>query len=339
MTDDNIQNFRANIKQLDEIMNLIGELAINKNNLEHIASMYDLKELTKVLSHCNRLITDLQKCVLEIRMVPIDYVFNKFPIMVRDLSKAEGKEIDFIIDGKDIELDRTVLDRISDPLAHLLRNAVDHGIEPPEERESNGKSRTGTIKLTAKRVQNKVIIEVEDDGRGMNEIITEGTVGEQLGVGLEVVKSCIESLGGSVKIESHTGVGSKFTLQLPLTVAIVQYLLVGVGKETYRLPLNNVLKTLKINYEDIITINNHEVFVLKDQVIPLLRLHDLLGIPIPLRSFNPLDNRITVVIIEKDNKNLGLIVDTLIEKQEIVIKSLGDLLKTGPPYLEIEKFF
>ncbi|MFQ6063589.1 MAG: ATP-binding protein, partial [Methanosarcinales archaeon] len=278
-----IQNLRVNIKQLDEIMNLVGELAINKSNLEHIASMYDLKELTNVLSHFNRLINDLQNCVLEMRMVPIDYVFNKFPRMVRDLSKAEGKEIDFIIDGKDIELDRTVLDRISDPLVHLLRNAVDHGIETPEERESKGKSRTGTIKLTAKRVQNKVIIEIEDDGRGIDlqkikaSSIEKGIITEYeaknlndqeliallftpgvstakkvtdvsgRGVGLDVVKSGIESLGGTVKIESNIGIGSKFTLKLPLTVAIVQSLLVGVGKETYMLPLNNVLKTLKIN--------------------------------------------------------------------------------------------
>jgi two-component system chemotaxis sensor kinase CheA len=294
-------------------------------------------------------------------MVAIEQVFNRFPRMVRDLAKDLNKEIEFLLEGKETELDRTVIDEIGDPLIHLLRNAVDHGIEAPAVRVANGKPRRGTIVLRARHEGNNVYIEVEDDGAGIQtdrirqKAIDRGLIGakeaEEMtneeaiellfspgfstaenvtdisgrGVGLDVVKSKIESLNGEMQVESKPGEGTRFKIKLPLTLAIIQALMVSVRDEIYAIPLSSVNETTILLQEEIKMIQNQEVMVLRGNVLPLYRLDNLLEVPGESQS-----EELYVVVVRKGDKQVGLVVDTLIGQQEIVIKSLGKVLAGIP---------
>ena len=349
---------RIGVERLDVVMNLVGELVINRSRLIRIGDKYQLRELTETLARVDRIITDLQDEITQMRMIPVDHIFNRFPRLVRDLSKMQEKEIDFIIEGSEIELDRTVLDEIGDPLLHLLRNAVDHGIEPPDDRVSKGKDRTGTIKLIAERERGYVTIKVEDDGKGIdpegirNIAVKKGFISEERaselsdtdalllifnpgfstaevttdvsgrGVGMDVVKSKVESLGGTVEIQSQVGVGSGTRLRLPITMAIIQALLAEVSDATYAIPLSGVLEILKINAADIKTLRGTEVINLRGKVLPLVTLRRLFGIA----TDETTESRI-VVVIEKSDGNIGLVIDSILDQEEIVIKPLGKFLE------------
>lgn len=355
----NVQSVRVGIERLDSLMNLVGELVINKIRLMQIASDHKLDYLEETLASLNRLTNDLQEEIMATRMVPIDQIFNRFPRMVRDLAKKEGKEIELILEGGDIELDRTVLDEVGDPLVHILRNCVDHGIESPEAREKAGKSRKGKVKLAARREKNYVVIEAQDDGKGMDpkkfrdsavakgvmsaEDIAKLTDTEVLnlsflpgfstaekitdvsgrGVGMDVVKTKIEALGGSVKLESKAGKGTDITLKLPLTVAIIHSLMVKVGKDVYAVPITNVVRDLAIKKDMIKTIKGEEVIMMMGEVLPLIRLHDLFNV-----KSNGFDDMI-VVVVERGGSNVGIVVDHVLGQQEVIIKKLDNRLLKG----------
>lgn len=357
-----MRTIRVDIDRLDDLMNLVGELVINKTRLVQIGSVYKLTELDETLAQIGRITTELQAVVMKLRMVPVEHVFNRFPRMVRDLAREEGKEVEFIIEGKETELDRTVIDEIGEPLVHLLRNAIDHGIEPPDERERLGKPRKGLLKLSAHHEGNYVVIEVQDDGKGIdiekvkqravergivspeevermteNEILmlitlpgfsTSDKVTEVSGrgVGMDVVKSKVEALNGILEIETEKGKGTKVIIKLPLTLAIIQALLTRVGEEIYAIPLANIDETLSITPQDVKLVRNQEVILLRGSVLPLVRLHDVLDVP-PAPSKNGDEEEYAVVVARVGEKRAGLVVDTLIGQQEIVIKSLGKLLR------------
>jgi len=355
------QTVRVDIDRLDNLMNLVGELVMHKGRLGQIASNRRIVELNETIEQIDRISTDLQSVVMKVRMVPIEQVFNRFPRMVRDLAKELNKEIEFIMEGKETELDRTVIDEIGDPLIHLLRNAIDHGLESPSVRTQKGKPRIGTIILRARHEGNSVFIEVEDDGAGIqiervkNKAVAKGIItakeaeemtAEQAvdllfspgfstaenitdvsgrGVGLDVVKSKIESLNGEIQVDSKPGQGTKFVVKLPLTLAIIQALMVAVRDEIYAIPLSTVNETTMLSSEDIRLIQNQEVIVLRGNVLPLYRLDSLLEVP-----GETVSDESYVVVVYKGNKQIGLVVDRLIGQQEIVIKSLGKVLAGTP---------
>lgn len=356
------QTVRVDIDRLDNLMNLVGELVMHKGRLEQIGANQKINELDDTIEQIDRISTDLQSVVMKVRMVPIEQVFNRFPRMVRDLAKDLKKEVDFIIEGKETELDRTVIDEIGDPLVHLLRNSIDHGIETSQEREQKGKDRQGTVILKARHEGNNVYIEVEDDGGGIhhNKIIEKAIEknlitakdAEQLsreeatdllflpgfstasnvtdvsgrGVGLDVVKNKIESLNGEIYIDSTPGKGTKFRIKLPLTLAIIQALMVAVQEEIYAIPLSSVDETTMITKEDIKMIQNQEVIMLRGNVLPLFRLTELLEVSGETND----EGDMYVVVVRKADRQIGLVLDTLIGQQEIVIKSLGRLLAGIP---------
>ena len=355
------QTVRVDIDRLDNLMNLVGELVMHKGRLGQIASNRRIVELNETIEQIDRISTDLQSVVMKVRMVPIEQVFNRFPRMVRDLAKELNKEIEFIMEGKETELDRTVIDEIGDPLIHLLRNAIDHGLESPSVRTQKGKPRIGTIILRARHEGNSVFIEVEDDGAGIqiervkNKAVAKGIItakeaeemtAEQAvdllfspgfstaenitdvsgrGVGLDVVKSKIESLNGEIQVDSKPGQGTKFVVKLPLTLAIIQALMVAVRDEIYAIPLSTVNETTMLSSEDIRLIQNQEVIVLRGNVLPLYRLDSLLEVP-----GETVSDESYVAVVYKGNKQIGLVVDRLIGQQEIVIKSLGKVLAGTP---------
>jgi two-component system chemotaxis sensor kinase CheA len=350
-----IQNVRVNITQLDSLVNRVGELVINKISLEHLISNYEDPELHDAVSQLSRIVEEMQNEVMEIRMVPVDHLFSKYPRIIRDLANKKEKKIKLIVDGGDIELDRTVLDGLNDPLVHILRNSVDHGIETPQQRLMAGKPEEGTVYLNAKREKNRVIVEISDDGNGiLPEVIKDSAISKGLisedeaaemsdeeliylilmpgfstakvvtdisgrGVGMDVVKRDVEKLGGSVSIHSKPGKGSKFELKLPLTLAIVKALIVKVGVETYVLPINNVVESALIDKNQIKMVNKQETYILRENVIPLIRLNEIFEIE---SSLKPEDNPY-VVIVEHETNEIGLVVDELADQQEVVIKSLG----------------
>lgn len=355
------QTVRVDIDRLDNLMNLVGELVMHKGRLGQIATSRKIVELNETMEQIDRISTDLQSVVMKVRMVAIEQVFNRFPRMVRDLAKDLNKEIEFLLEGKETELDRTVIDEIGDPLIHLLRNAIDHGIEAPAVRAANGKPRLGTIILRARHEGNNVYIEVEDDGAGIQtdrirqKAIDRGLIGSKeaeemtneeaiellfspgfstaenvtdisgRGVGLDVVKSKIESLNGEMQVESKPGEGTRFKIKLPLTLAIIQALMVSVRDEIYAIPLSSVNETTILLQEEIKMIQNQEVMVLRGNVLPLYRLDNLLEVPGESQS-----EELYVVVVRKGDKQVGLVVDTLIGQQEIVIKSLGKVLAGIP---------
>ena len=353
------QSVRVDIEKLDTLLNLVGELVINKTRLEQIGLIHRLTDLTETIEQMDRVTTDLQAVVMKVRMVPVGQVFNRFPRMVRDLSRDLNKEVNLIIQGEETELDRTVIDEIGDPLVHLLRNAIDHGVESPAERQAKGKNPVGEIRLIARHEGNNVIIMVEDDGAGVNpDIVKQKALEKGLitaaeaekmdtadavrllfvpgfstakvvtdvsgrGVGMDAVKTKIESLGGMVDIETKVNEGSKFKIRLPLTLAIIQALLVKVCEEIYAIPLGSIDSTINITPGDIKTIQSQEVILLRGQIIPIIRLGRVLGVA---QGSCSSQEELYVVIVHMGDQKAGVIVDTLIGQQEIVIKSLGKLL-------------
>ncbi|RQD67776.1 MAG: chemotaxis protein CheA [Tindallia sp. MSAO_Bac2] len=351
---------RVDIERLDNLMNLVSELIIIKTRLEDAHQMTQEKSISDTTEQLERITTSLHDAVMKVRMVPIERVFNRFPRMVRDLSKELGKEINLIMTGEDTEVDRTVIDEIGDPLIHLIRNALDHGIEEPDTRIRNHKDKAGKLKLTAFPDGNNVVIEVEDDGKGIDtekvkaKAIANGLISEsqsQLmedkeliqflfhpgfstadkisdvsgrGVGLDVVQTKIEHLGGEVEIESQPDKGSRFIIRLPLTLAIIQALLVNVESEKYAIPLNNIREISTIKEEQIRKVQGKEVVLFRQSTLPILRLSGILNVP-PLEEKTQTDEY-TVVIISHGDRTFGLVVDELIGQQEIVIKSLGKYL-------------
>jgi two-component system chemotaxis sensor kinase CheA len=356
------QTVRVDIERLDKLMNLVGELVIHKGRLEQIGSAYKLEELNNTIEHMDRITTDLQAVVMKVRMVTIEQVFNRFPRMVRDLAKELDKEVEFYIEGKETELDRTVIDEIGDPLLHLLRNALDHGLEPPQQRLLLGKPKQGKLSLRARHEGNYVFIEVEDDGAGIKtgkvraRAVENGLLGileaEQMsddaanmlifesgfstadtvtdisgrGVGMDVVKSKIEAMNGEIIVNSRPGLGSLFRIKLPLTLAIIQAMMVTVQNEIYAIPLTSVDETTMISAKDIKDIQGQEFITLRGNILPLLRLARLVG----LSEEGSDSEELYVVVVRKGSKQYGLVVDTLIGQQEIVIKSLGKILDDIP---------
>lgn len=350
---------RVNIDRLDTLMNLVSELIIVKTQLEglEIGASEVESNYNDSVEYLERITTNLHDAVMKVRMVPVETVFNRFPRMIRDISRKLGKEIELVMSGEETELDRTVIDEIGDPLIHLLRNAADHGLETTEERVNLGKPRKGTIKLQAYQDGNSVMIVVEDDGKGINvnkvknKAIDKGTITKEeaatmtekeiiellfrpsfstaekisdlsgRGVGLDVVKSKITALGGHVEVETEWGKGSKFIVRLPLTLAIIQALMINVADDKYAIPLNNIQNIEDVYKEDIKLVQNQEVIVVRDEIIPIIRLRDVLGLP------EEEDKEMMMgVIVKKGEKQVGFIVDSLIGQQEIVIKSLGKYL-------------
>lgn len=352
-----IQSIKVPVERLDTLVNLTGELITIKNRLRQLQAMHDLEAMRGPIDTLDRLTSDIQNGVMQARMIPVEHIFNRFPRMVRDLAREERKKVNFIVEGSEIELDRTVLDRIGEPLVHLLRNAVDHGVEPPKDRREMKKPETGTIKLTARRERDYAVIEISDDGAGIDVqqikkvAIEKGIISKEdgskledkdaiwlmfepgfstsekvtgasgRGVGLDTVKMTVESLGGVVDVETEVGKGSKFTLQLPLSLAIIQSLLVRVGEETYALPLSNVGRVVHIGVEEIKTIQNQKTMLLAGEIIPLVVLHELFDIP----SKGKRD--LTVLIVERGRKRMGLIVDSIVGEQEIIIKPLDTMVR------------
>lgn len=353
------QSVRVDLERLDKFMNMVSELVIHRTRLEQISSNYKFTELNETLEQVARTTSDLQDLVMKIRMLPLETVFNRFPRMVRDLSVELDKEIEFIVKGQDTELDRTVIDEIGEPLIHLIRNAADHGIESKEERLANGKNVEGKIRLIAYQEGTKAIIKVEDDGAGIDVekvkikaekvgINTEGMVesdiknlifeqgfstNEQVtdisgrGVGMDVVKTKISSLGGTVDVVSEIGKGTSFIITLPLTLQIIQALLVKVGNETMAISLGYIDRVIDYKSQNVKKTNNREVIIYNENVIPLIRVYERLGL-------EEVDNgKKYIVIVKVGEKTVGLLVDGLLGQQETVIKSLGKTLKGLKEYI------
>jgi len=356
----NGSTIRVKSKLLDKLLDLVGEIMINNIRINQIATDLKHRELKQTLQNNSRLMGELQDIVLRTRMVPVDFIFKRFPRIIRDLSMANGKEVDFIMRGTDIEIDRGLLDEIGDALVHLLRNSIDHGIEPTEERVAIGKSPRGTIVLSACQEQSNIIITVEDDGRGMDpQRIIAKAIGKGLiaaeeaerlddrdklqfvflpgfstaekvsdisgrGVGMDVVKTKIESLGGFVRLDSTFGKGCKVTLKLPPSMSIIRAMLIEVNDEKYAIPLENVRETVRVPLGAIHAVADRALFRLRDEVLPVLNIRAEFGAP------GGADGEMPAVIVEKNDSRACLLVSRLIGQQEIVVKSLGkDLRHTG----------
>ncbi|GAA9538850.1 chemotaxis histidine kinase/response regulator CheAY2 [Helicobacter pylori] len=361
------QTVRVDVRRLDHLMNLIGELVLGKNRLIRIYSdveeRYDgekfLEELNQVVSSISAVTTDLQLAVMKTRMQPVGKVFNKFPRMVRDLSRELGKSIELIIEGEETELDKSIVEEIGDPLIHIIRNSCDHGIEPLEERRRLNKPETGKVQLSAYNEGNHIVIKISDDGKGLDPVmlkekaIEKGVISGRdaegmsdreafnlifkpgfstakvvsnvsgRGVGMDVVKTNIEKLNGIIEIDSEVGVGTTQKLKIPLTLAIIQALLVGVQEEYYAIPLSSVLETVRISQDEIYTVDGKSVLRLRDEVLSLVRLSDIFKVDAILES----NSDVYVVIIGLADQKIGVIVDYLIGQEEVVIKSLGYYLK------------
>ncbi|MBD7916340.1 chemotaxis protein CheA [Clostridium sp. Sa3CUN1] len=353
------QSVRVDLDKIDKLMNMVSELVIYRTRLEQIVIDDKSQELIETLEQVERTTSDLQDLVMKIRMLPLEVVFNRFPRMIRDLSVELKKEINFIIEGSETELDRTVIDEIGEPLIHLLRNAADHGIESKEERIAKGKEPVGTIKLVAYQEGTKALIKVTDDGAGINlekvknkaekiGISTEGLSDNDIrnlifaqgfstnsvvtdisgrGVGMDVVKTKISSLGGSVDVISEEGKGSTFIIKLPLTLQIIQALLVKVGEETLAISLGFIDRVIDYKEENVKKTNGEEVIIYRGNVIPLIRLNERLGID------NKESKKKYIIIVKVGEKTVGLLVDSLFGQQEIVIKPLGKTLKSLKEYI------
>jgi two-component system chemotaxis sensor kinase CheA len=355
------RHVRIDLRRLDSLMNLIGELVITRGRLVQLSTGLDDPALTDSVSQASRLIGDLRDEIMTSRMVPVWQVFDRFPRLVRDASRALGKRIEFTIEGKDIELDRSMLDEIGDPIVHLLRNAIDHGIEPPEDRATAGKPAAGKLRLSAARDRSAVMIRVSDDGRGIDRervlakaktmgLVDQGkaslsddelvrivgrpgfSTAERVtdmsgrGVGIDAVYTRVRSLGGAVDIRSTRGQGTTVTLRLPLTLAIVRALLARAANEVYAIPLTHVSETVELQPAALRTLQGREVLVLRSDVLPVLRLRELVGLP--PRAQQAGQHNEQVVIIDLPDRRIGLIVDELGGQQEIVVKQF-DGVKEG----------
>jgi len=361
-TIEKIDSIKVNVGTLDTLMNLMEELLVSKMRLDQVHESKQTEEMDSVLDDLGRLVSDLQLNILKARLVPVEQIFYRFPRMVRDLAKKQKKQVNLVIEGQDIELDRTIIEKLGEPVLHLLRNAVDHGIEIPEVRKKRNKPETGTIKLVAKRERGLVIIEVEDDGNGIDlkknldvalktKIITKNqaaklddekakdllfqpgfTTTEKVtevsgrGVGLNVVKTMVDALGGTIKVDSHFEKGMKISLELPLSLAIIRALIIKVGEEMYAIPLVNVDRLVRVNKENIRGVINQEIAVLPKANVPLLRLYNLFNIP------HEKEEDALLVIVKKDKELVGLAVDSLVDEQDIIVKPLDRLLKQNKAF-------
>ncbi len=361
------QTIRVDVHRLDNLMNLIGELVLSKNRLikiyndveERYEGEHFLDELNQVVSSISIVTTDLQIAVMKTRMLQIGKVFNKFPRVVRDLSRELGKKVNLIIKGEETELDKSIIEEIGDPLMHMIRNSVDHGIESPEERLKVGKPEVGTVELKAYNEGNQIVIEIADDGKGMDpdvlkqKALEKGIISEKeadmmsdkeafmlifkagfstaakvtnvsgRGVGMDVVKTNVEKLNGIIEVDSTPGKGSVFKIKIPLTLAIIQALLVAAQEELFAVPLANVIETVRITLEDISTVEGKSVLKLRDEVLPLVNMSDIFKI----EKILGVNQYLYVVVLGVGASKVGLIVDGLIGQEEIVIKSLGEYLK------------
>ncbi len=353
------RSVRVDIEKLDDLMNLVSELIIAKNGLVSVSNQEDnrtsMQSFNEQIEYLERITTNLHESVMKVRMVPIESVVNRFPRMIRDLSKKLGKEMELIMTGEDTELDRTVIDEIGDPLMHMLRNSADHGLESTIDRLKLGKPQVGTIKLNAYQDGNNVTIEVEDDGAGIDvekvkaSAVKKGHITEEQaenmpekeaidllfrpafstaekisdvsgrGVGLDVVKNKIEGLGGDVEVSTKLGEGTKFTVRLPLTLAIIQALMVEVRNEKYAIALNSIVTIEDVLVSDIKYVKQKEVINLRGTVIPLVRLDEVLD----CAPAEEEPENLVIVIVKKGDKQAGLVIDNLLGQQEIVIKPLG----------------
>jgi len=357
---------RVDVQKLDTLMNLVGELVIDRTRLDRFAEIFESRygadelaeNIMEISNHLGQVTTDLQDEIMKARMLPVSYVFNRLPRMVRDIAHKMGKEVDFIVEGKETELDRNVIEVIGDPLIHLLRNAIDHGIEPPEEREKAGKPRTGKVKLKASYVESHIVITLEDDGKGMDpdkirrKIIEKSLVTQEQaerlskrevldyifapgfsttenvndisgrGVGMDIVRNQIEQINGSVEFNTVPGEGTTFTIKLPLTLAIIRALMVTIGEQTYAFPLTHIVETLAIEPQEIRMVRHSEVVVVRGSVLPLVRLSNIFN----QQSAAEEGSKMHVVVLGSGDKKVGVIVDRLLGEQEIVIKSLGSYL-------------
>ena len=389
------QTIRVDINRLDNVMNLVGEMVLGRNRLLQLVSkleqQYEDNEIIGILnetaSHITLVTTDLQLAVMKTRMQPIKKVFNKFPRMVRDLARDLGKEINLELVGEETELDKSVIEEIGDPLVHLVRNSIDHGIEMPDERHAAGKDKMGQVRLSAYYEGNNIVIEIKDDGKGMDvnrikeKAIEKGMITSNdasrmskkdiinfifapgfstaqkvsdvsgRGVGMDVVKTNITKLNGLIDIDSDYGKGSVISIKLPLTIAIMQSLMVGTGNEIFALPLASVIETVRISNDDIQTVDRHEVIKLRNSVLPLVRLGDVFHLSASPPHFPPLDNLplpllqkegkegrskggkvggewLYVVVIGVAEKRVGIMVEKLYGQEEVVIKSLGEYVSS-----------
>jgi two-component system chemotaxis sensor kinase CheA len=354
---------RVGTDRLDELMNLMGEMVIQRTRLAQLSNEHDLADLRATVEDVTRVTNDLQTLIMQVRMMAVEAVFMRFPRMVRDLAHTLAKKVDLQISGEDTELDRTVIDELGDPLVHMLRNAVDHGLETPAERAAAGKDETGTVWLSARHAGNSVIIEVRDDGKGIDpaalraSAVRKGVMDEAAaaalsdaealeliflpglstaetttdvsgrGVGMDAVRTKIAGLNGEVKITSVIGEGTTFTIRLPLTLAIIQALLVHAGRQTYALPLDAIEETVIVGAEDTHPVHGRPCMVLRDSVVPLISLRDRLDL---VDGQAAAGERHEVVVVRSGSTRLGVVVDGLIGQQDIVIKHLpgylGDVL-------------
>ncbi|WP_227395520.1 chemotaxis protein CheA [Jeotgalibacillus aurantiacus] len=351
------KTIRVNIDRLAVLMNLFEELVIDRGRLEQISKELNHGELNETVERMSRISGDLQSIILTMRMVPVETVFNRFPRMIRQLARDLNKQINLEISGQDTELDRTVIDEIGDPLVHLLRNAIDHGIESPAERAAKGKPETGTIDLRAYHSGNHVFIEIQDDGAGiskekvLDKALSKGIVTEEQvqtmtdsqiyelimasgfstaetisdisgrGVGLDVVKTTIESLGGTITIHSTPGEGSIFSVQLPLTLSIISVMLTEIENEKFAIPLSSIIETAIVKNEEILHAHNQRVIDFRGKVVPLVFLNEVFDV-----NKEAEEDIHSVIIVRKGEKLAGLVVDSFIGQQEVVLKTLGDYL-------------
>lgn len=353
------KTIRVNLDRLDNLLNLFEELIIDRSRLEKISDSIDNADLKDALEQFKRVSNQLQETILNLRMEPVEQVFNRFPRMIRSLAKELNKKVDLVITGEETELDRTVIDELGDPLMHMIRNSMDHGIEHPETRKQLGKPEQGTLALRAYHSGNHVYIEIEDDGAGINRekvlgkaiekgIVSESTADQMTdkeiyhllfesgfstadkisdisgrGVGLDVVESKIRSLSGTVEVDSTSGQGTRFTVKLPLTLSIINALMIQTGQEIYAIPITAIYETALRRQTTIQTVQNSEVARLRDRVVPIIRLKDYLDIP----SSQQDEETSSVVYVKNGDRIIGIIVEKLLGYQDIVIKPLNDYLK------------
>ncbi|MBX2821906.1 MAG: chemotaxis protein CheW, partial [Rhodothermaceae bacterium] len=361
------ETIRVEVERLDSLMNLVGELVLNRNRLvqiiddvSHVLQEHDdlYKTMLDTSSQLDFITTELQTGVMHTRMVQVGRIFNKFPRVVRDLAKDANKMINLVIEGAETELDKSLTEEIGDPLVHLIRNSVDHGVEPPDVRTSNGKDPQGSIRLSAQHVGNNIVIEIEDDGKGMDpeklkkKAMEKGLISDKeaaemsdkdafslifkagfstaeqvtkisgRGVGMDVVKTNIAKMNGTISINSELGVGTVITLKLPLTLAINQSLLVRQGDETFAIPLHSVIEVVNLNEQKIDSVNGQEVIQIRERILPLVRIGEFLDIPNSKKS-----EHAYAVIVGLAHHRIGLVADDLVGQKEIVIKPLGSYLK------------
>jgi two-component system chemotaxis sensor kinase CheA len=350
-----VRNIRVDIARLDTMMNLVEDLVINRGRLKQIGTKYQIKELDEAINMVGRSVSDLQNLMMNIRMIPISHIFNRFPRVVRDVAHHDGKDVEFTMEGGDTELDRSIMDGLGDPLLHLVRNAVNHGIEQPDARDAAGKPRKGSVRLSARRDRDNVIIEITDDGAGINEekvlrkAIERGIVAQEAGetltkeeivkllfqpgfstadvvtdisgrgVGLDVVRSAIESLKGTIRVDSTPGRGTTFQLILPPTMAIMEVMMVRISGRRCAIPINNVVEVASLREDQVHRIGGREAIMLRNEVLPMFRLDDMFGTS---------DGRDIIIVLQHQTRKCCITASSVDGQQEVVIKPLSNLFGT-----------